>query len=87
MDRAMLRTKSGFQREARDIVSCMKKGIYMVGFPDVSKMKLRIKEAMEEEVKEQTEMLRKVKADKRCLGREMFAPTFWEKGRHCFISS
>ena len=76
-----------FEKEASDIVSFMKKGIYMVGFPDVSKMKLRIKEAMEEEVKEQAEMLRKVvmRADKRCLGKEMFEPTFWEKLGQCFI--
>lgn len=42
-----------FEKEASDIVSFIKKGIYMFGFPDVSKMKLRIKEAMEEEVKEE----------------------------------
>ena len=70
-------------------MSFMKKRIYMVGFPDVSKMKLRIKDAMPEEVKEQAEMLRKVvmKVDKRCLRREMFEPTFWEKARHSFLST
>lgn len=78
---------ASFQREARRIVSFMKKGVYMVGFPDVSKMRPRMKEAMEEEIKEQAEMLRKVvmKADKRCLGKEMFELTFWEKVKQCFI--
>ena len=78
---------ASFQREARRIVSFMKKGIYMVGFPDVSKMKPRMKQVMEEEIKEQAEMLQKVvmKADKKCLGNEMFELTFWEKVRQCFI--
>ncbi|XP_067035473.1 GTPase IMAP family member 4-like [Acropora muricata] len=78
---------ASFQREARRIVSFMKKGIYMVGFPDVSKMKPRMKQVIEEEIKEQAEMLRKVvmKADKKCLGKEMFELTFWEKVRQCFI--
>ena len=78
---------TSFEEEASDIVSFMKKGIYMVGFPDVSKMKPRIKEAMEEEINEQAEMLRKVvmKADKRCLGKEMFETSFWEKLRECSI--
>ena len=53
----------------------------MVGFPDVSKIKPSMKKVMEEEIKEQAEMVRKVviKADKRCLGREMLEPTFRQK--------
>jgi len=79
--------RASLQREARQIVSFMKKGIHMVGFPDVSKMKPRMKQVMEEEIKEQAEMLQKVvmKADKKCLGKEMFELTFWEKVRQCFI--
>ena len=78
---------ASFQREARDIVTFMRKGVHMVGFPEVSNMIPRMKEAMEEEIKEQAEMLRKVvmKADKRCLGKEMFEATFWEKVRQCVI--
>ena len=78
---------ASFKREARDVISFMKKGVYMVGFPDVSRMRPRIREAMEEEIKEQAEMLQKVvmKADRRCLGKEIFEPTFWEKLRQCFI--
>ena len=53
----------------------------MVGFPDVSKIKPSMKKVMEEKIQEQAEMVRKVviKADKRCLGREMFEPTFRQK--------
>ena len=68
---------ANFKREARDIIRFVKKGIYMVGFPDVSTMRLRIREALEEEIKEPAEMLQKVvmKADKSCLGKETFKPT------------
>ena len=79
--------RASFEREAGDIVKFMKKGIYMVGFPDVSKIKPSMKKVMEEEIKEHAETLQKVvmRADKRCLGREMFQPTFWEKVRQCPI--
>ena len=76
-----------FKSEARNIADFMKKGIHIVGFPDVSNMRPRIREAMEEDIKEQTEMLQKIvmEADKRCLGKEMFEPTLWEKIRQCVI--
>ena len=72
---------ASFEREESSIASFMKKGIYTVGFPSVSNMKPRMKEVMEEEIKQQTEMLRKLvmEADKRCLGREMFQSTFWDR--------
>lgn len=78
---------ASLEREAGDIVKFMKKGIYMVGFPDVSKMKPSMKGGMEEEMKQHAERLRKVvmKADERCLGREMFQLTFWDKVRQCPI--
>ena len=78
---------ASFEEEASDIVSFMKRGIYMVGFPDISKIKPEMKQVMEEETKEKAEMLRKVvmKADKKCLGKEMFELTFWEKVSECFI--
>lgn len=78
---------TSFKREASHIVSFMKKGIYMVGFPDVSKMKPSMKKVMEEEIKEQAEVLRKVvmKAEKRCLGKELFQPTFWDKVWRCSV--
>ena len=76
-----------FQNEAADVVRFMKKGVYMVGFPDLSNMRARIREAMEEDVKEQAKMLQKVvmKADKRCLGKNMFEPDFLQKLMQCSI--
>ena len=58
-----------FQRKARDIVSFMTKGIYMVGFPNVSKMKPSMKKVMEEEIRQQAEMLRNLvmMTDNKCL--------------------
>ena len=46
-----------------------------------------MKKVMEEEIKEQAEMLRKVvmMTDKICLGVEMFSSTFWEKLWQCSI--
>ena len=86
-DAANQEFRASFEREASRVANFMKKGIYMVGFPDISNMKPRMKEAMEEEIKEQAEMLRKVvmEADKRCLGREMFEPNFWDMARQCSI--
>jgi len=59
----------------------------MVGCPDVSKTKPSMKGDMEEEIKEQAEMLRNVMmmTDNRCLGIEMFQPTFWENVWQCSI--
>jgi len=76
-----------FEKEASDIVSFMKKGICMVGFPHLSNLRPQMKEVIQEEMKEQTQRLLKIvmKADKRCLGNEMFEPTFWEKLRQCSI--
>lgn len=76
-----------FKEEASDIVSFMEKGICMVGFPDLSNIRPQIKAAVQEDMKEQTQRLLKVvkEADKRCRGREMFEPTFWETLRQCSI--
>jgi len=86
-DDAKKEFRTSFETEAGDTAKFMKKGIYMVGFPDVSKMKPSMKEVMEEEIKEQAEMLRKVvmEADKRCLGRDMCEPTFWDMAWQCSI--
>jgi len=40
-----------FEEEASGIVSIMKKGICMVGFPDLPNIRLQIEEAIEEEMK------------------------------------
>ena len=59
----------------------------MFGFADVSRMRPRIRETLGEEIQEEAEMLERVvmKVDRRCLGKEIFEPTFWKKLRHCFI--
>ncbi|XP_068708026.1 GTPase IMAP family member 4-like [Montipora foliosa] len=76
-----------FRQEAGDIASFMKKGIYTVGFPDVSNMTPRVRMALEEDIKDEIQMLRRIvmDADQRCLGKEMFRPGFWEKLRQCVI--
>lgn len=65
----------------------MKKGIRMVGFPDLSNIRPQIEGAIQEEMKKQIQRLLIVvmKADRRCLGKEMFQPTFLEKLRQCSI--
>ena len=86
-DAANQQFRQSFEDEANDIADFMKKGIYMVGFPDLSNMRPLIKEAMEVDIKEHAKMLQKevMKASKKCLGKEMFEETFWEKLWHCFI--
>ena len=42
-----------FEKEASDIVSFMKKGICMVGFPHLSNLRPQMKEVIQEEMKEQ----------------------------------
>ena len=86
-DAANQQFRQSFEDEVNDIADFMKKGIYMVGFPDLSNMRPRIKEAMEGDIKEHAKMLQKevMKANKKCLGKEIFEQTFWQKLSHCFI--
>ena len=86
-DDANQQFRQSFEDEANDIADFMKKGIYMVGFPDLSNMKPRIKEAMEEDIKEHAKMLQKevMKANEKFLGKEIFEETFWQKLSRCFI--
>lgn len=76
-----------FRQEAGDVASFMKKGIYMVGFPDVSRLKPRVRRALEEDMEDEIQMLRRIvmDADQKCLGKEMFQLSFWEKLRQCVI--
>ena len=73
--------------EAKDVANFMKKGICMVGFPDVSNMKPRVRQALEEDMQDEIKRLREIvkKADKKCLGKEMFELTFWERLKQCVI--
>ena len=52
----------------KQMASCMKKGIYTVGFPDKSKMKPRMKALMEEDIEADRKVLLKLIAD--CSARE-----------------
>lgn len=76
-----------FKSEAPAVARFMKKGIYMVGFPDVSKLRPGVRKALEEDMEDEIKMLQKIvkNADKRCLAKEMFERSFWEKLKDCII--
>ena len=76
-----------FRSEAPAFARFMKKGIYTVGFPDLSSMKTAVREALEADMREEVKELQKIvmNADQKCLGNEMFEPNFWAKLMACVI--
>lgn len=67
-------------KKSKPIAEFMKKGIYPVGFPDIQKMKPKLRDAYMEDIQtDRNVLLEVVKASsEECLRAEIFQPIFWE---------
>ena len=71
----------------KDVAAFMGKGIYAIGFPNTQGMKPKVRIAVEEDMEEDVEILRKVVrgAGEMRLSKEVFEMSFWEKLKQCTI--
>lgn len=69
------------------IAGFMEKGIHPVGFPDMAKLKPKLKEAYEEDARSDQEELRRLiySCDDKKLSREIMGETLWNKVAKCTI--
>ncbi|XP_020911055.1 immune-associated nucleotide-binding protein 3 [Exaiptasia diaphana] len=76
-----------FTKSQRATANFMKKGIHAVGFPDIQKVKQKLRAAFQEDIEKDTEKLRDLvkKADEMRLGKKLFEPTIWEMASSCII--
>ena len=76
-----------FKSRCPKVDAFMKQGIVAVGFPDISKLKEKVRQLCEEEQKSDQEKLRKLvySCDDKILTKEIFKPRFFDKVHECAI--
>lgn len=70
-----------FKKTAKQTATFMEKGIYAVGFPDITTMKPKLRAVFEDDIERDTEKLRELvkRAGEMRLGKKLFEQTFWER--------
>ena len=86
-DEEKAKRENEFKEKCPAVDAFMKKGIFAVGFPDISKLREKVKELCEEEHKDDQEKLRRLaySCDNKILTKELFKPKFIDKIRGCTI--
>lgn len=76
-----------FTESKPKIAGFMEKGIHPVGFPDLTKLKPKLKALYEEDARNDQEELRRLiySCDDKKLSREIMGETIWERASKCII--